>query len=142
MTQQVLNSTGAAKATGAGSSEVAYAEKTTDTSITGTSAAGSTTIVTAPAFTADGTSTYMVHVQFRGCNRGTSYLRSTLFLDGTYVQDLHENPSTTQVPLSLASRVTPAAGSRTYSLRAYVDAGTGTINATGFGPTSIRVVKV
>jgi hypothetical protein len=140
--------------------ELAYTEKTSDTSITATTEATSNTVVTAGAVVLDGSTRIAVTVFspeivtpadvglaavlfgaqdggaaaslgfFGSMNAGTSGAETTV-LSATYT----------------ATRfLTPAAGSWVYSYRAFVGSGTGTIRGGAGGvaayvPAFIRVVK-
>lgn len=134
--------------------EVAYAELTGSVSITATTEATAQVVVTAPAFIADGSSQYLVeffvpHIQPAGAVNATHSV--AFFVDG--VTDgrvgIMQTPAAAgfAVPMRLARRLTPAAGSRTISVRAWVSTGTGQLwaglgGAGNYTPGFIRVTKV
>lgn len=146
---------------GAGSSDLAgyeydYVEKTTNTSITATTEGGADTIVTATAVVFDGTTKIVVDFYCAYAAPDTGAAGRTLILvlyDGassigklapmatlvsgnqSYITGVHSR------------RLTPSAASHTYSVRAYVSAGTGTVGAGAGGsgtymPAFIRITKV
>jgi len=130
--------------------EVAYAPATSDVGVTATTQATAQTVATAPAFTADGG---IYWIEFY-CGRvwGDPAGRQVvfrLFLDGTGVVDCASSGATVSAtnvnsydPVHIRIPQTPAAGSRVYTMRAYVIGGGGTSHVdcssyTGF----IRVTK-
>lgn len=119
--------------------EIGYAQKTTDTSVAATTAAGATVVATTASATYDGTPV-MIQLSCLRAQIGTNYLRGVIYMDAAVLQDL--------VFYNLASvvaggflRYTPAAGAHTFGFAAYVDAGTGNVNATSGSPAFIRVTK-
>jgi len=133
--------------------EVAYAEVTASVAVTPTTEAGATPIVTAPAFNADGNSQYVVEAQMLVQPPGTSgqAMVYVLYLDGVSIGLLGQTTATGAtapiLPIRLSRRLTPAAGSRVFSIRAYVSSGTGNVfaGAGGVGinmPAFIRITKV
>lgn len=111
------------------------------TNITGTTSGAPTTVVTAPAITFDG-APVIVEFQAAWYKIGTTSINVGLYLDGTYQGRLgFAQAAFTPAGLS-AARVTPSAGSHTYSVRAFVDAGTGEVGADASLPGFIRVTKV
>jgi hypothetical protein len=135
--------------------EVAYGENTSPVTVAATTEAGATTVVTAPAFTADGNSQYLVEFGTVGVVPPTpsaSYMMLALFLDGVAIGALAftQTPAganAMSIPQRITRRLTPAAGSRVFSVRAYVNAGSGSVfgGTGGAGqnmPTFLRVTKV
>jgi len=133
--------------------EVAYLEITADVAVTATTEAAAATVVTAPAFTADGSSQYLIEAQLIAQPPGTSgqSIIFVLYLDGVslglFGQIMGNSATGLISSLRLARRLTPAAGARTFSLRAYVTGGTGNVfaGAGGVGvyvPAFIRITKV
>jgi hypothetical protein len=134
--------------------EVSYQEFAATVALTAITEAAAQTVVTAPAFAADGSSQYLV--EFFSCvveppaSSGNS-LWLVLYLDGVslglfgIVKNTQATP--VQLPVRLARRLTPAAGSRVFSVRGYVSTGTGNVYA-GVGgvgavvPGFLRVTKV
>lgn len=141
------------EASGGGYTEVAYTEKTTDTSITATTAGTANTIVTASAFTADGSDAYLIEwfasaVQTPSSGVG---LFVGVYVDGSVEAWIwHADPSaaaTHTVSAYGARRLVLASGSRTISIRGIVTSGTGNIVAgagggANFAPTFVRVTKL
>jgi hypothetical protein len=115
-------------ASGSASLEVANADITTFTNITHTTEATADTFATL-TFTADGATTYLLDAQWYA-TRGTTYIGFALYMDGTDQGAILLNPTGAgtggTMPFHWGKRVTPSAASHTFTLRAYVDAGTGT----------------
>jgi len=135
--------------------EVAYAEITAPVSITATTEATAQVVATAPAFVADGSSQYVVEFSSPAVNPAGgsgSSIQLWLFLDGVSIGQLsYLNATGATAPLSpqrLSRRLTPAAGSRVFSVRACVSTGTGSVAAGPGGtpaqnvPAFIRITKV
>ncbi len=125
--------------------DLSYVTQTTDVAVAATTQATATTIVTAAAITADGTSSYEIMLSAYAIRSGTTYIRPVLYKDAAAVVDMgnNNNAAGISVPFERTYRdVVPAAGSHTYSFRAYVDAGSGTVVATGVAAAFIRVRKV
>lgn len=136
-------------------SEVAYGENTSNTTITATSEATAQTIVTASAFTADGVSSVTIEINFTAW--GLSATSNTMWLV------LYEGSSsiglawTSRSPigaldshgggLKIIRNFIPGAGSKTYSIRGFVDAGSGILAGDTGGdvrdlPFSIRILQL
>lgn len=123
----------------------------TSTGVTTTEATAAT-VVTAPAFTADGTSNYEVEAFVPYAEDfGTNRIVFVLYLDGSSIGKWGEyaGSGTDRRPILLVRKHVPASGSRTYSLRAYNSTGANAANivagAGGSGayvPGYIRVRKV
>jgi len=132
--------------------EFDYVEKTSSTSVTATTEATANTVVQGAAVTYDGSTT--VEIQFFSPYSqpasGGHNIVFVLYGDGATLGlfGIHTGgASVERVPVSLRRRLTPSAASHTYSVRAYVDSGTGTVSggAGGSGsymPAFIRIVKV
>lgn len=133
--------------------EVAYQEFAANVSVTGASEGASQTVVTAPAFTADG-SPYFIEffapaVQPPSTTGPAIFF--LLFLDGVtqgiFGEVKNNGSSAMSITMRSKRRITPAAGSRTFSVRAYVTSGTANVSAGAGGsgvyvPGFIRVTKV
>lgn len=129
-----------------------YVEMTAPVSVGATTEAGATTVVTAGAITFDGSTVVMIESFLPSANRGTTYIKLCLY-DGSSSIGLFVDtvssasgnaPSET---INLRRRLTPSNAAHTYSIRAFVDAGTGSIQAGAGGvgnemPGWIRIVKV
>jgi len=132
--------------------ELAYNEFTASVSITATTEATANTVVTASAVTFDGSTVVLIEAYAPGVSMSAANVSVTsiLFQDGVAIGEIahHYGPTATFVKeLNGKRRLTPAAGARTYSVRSYVNAGTGTITvgAGGAGasvPGFIRITKV
>lgn len=136
--------------------ELEYQEFTADVAIVSTNEAAPTTIVTADAITVDGSTVILVefYAQAGGVDAAASdQLVVNLWLDGAQFGRICGvgNPSATgtgKAPLYGAVRTTPAAGSRTYSVRGWgTAAGTYTVQAGAGGaattvPGFIRITRV
>jgi hypothetical protein len=137
--------------------ELAYAEKTSDTSITATSEATADTVVTAGAVVLDGSTKIIVEfssptIQSPGAagSRGT-FIVLYAAKDGAAAASLGRldvvfNATAAQISIGKLSRriYTPTVGSYVFSIRSYVTAGTGTVEggtgvSGGTMPAYIRV---
>jgi hypothetical protein len=121
------------------SGELAYAEITSNVNVTATTQATANPIVTAPAVTFDGTTIALIdfYAPLVRSPAGGAATILVLFEDGAAIGTLAQVlGSTAQVdaPVRVTRRLTPAAGSRTYSVRAYVPSGTGIVYAGPGGP--------
>jgi hypothetical protein len=130
--------------------EYAYTEFTSTVSVTATTEAGATTIVTAPAVTLDGSTIVMVEFfspAVAPAAGAGNFVQMVLF-DGTSIGIAGTvSPSSGSIPVVIRRRLTPSAGAHTYSMRGYVNAGTATaVGGIGGGgaalPGFIRVTKV
>ena len=120
--------------------EYAYAQNTGDVSITAVSQATANNVCTTSSVTYSGSETLWIQVGTAAAFRGTNWIRGVIYEDSAAIADVFYDPIGT-VPATGAYRRAPSAGAHTYSFRAYVDAGTGTIAAVGYGPSYIRVTK-
>lgn len=130
---------------GAPGTELAYGEITANVSITGTTSAAATTVVSSGAVTYDGTA---VVIEFftNDAVRGTSYVGLVLYDGATELGILGYASLTTGQAVMVRRKLTPSAASHTYQIKAYVDAGAGTVRAgTGAAganmPAFCRVTK-
>lgn len=144
---QVLGGTGPSYSLPPGY-EYAYTEFTSAVSITATTEGTANTVVTASAVTFDGSTVVLIEFSAPSVKAGTGNIIMCLFEDGTAIGNIGFNDNAGKfVPMRLGRRRTPANGSRTYSVRAFVDAGTGSVTggAGGAGanvPGWIRITKV
>ena len=127
----------------AASNEIAYGQRTSDVNVTATSAAAATDLgITTGAATYDGTA---VVLQFSAAavDKGTSAIYIALYDGASLVVDrLCQTNSTGAQALNGFYRFTPSAGSHTYLVKGWVDAGTGTIYAgTTRVPAFCRVTR-
>lgn len=126
--------------------EYAYTEFTANKSVTATVEASADVVVTAGAVTFDGGTIALVEFSCPfAIPPGGGYIVVLLFEDGVVKGQLGRVDA--NAPMQVSRRLTPAAGSRTYSARAIVNAGTGTLSAdvggsAKFFPGFIRVSKV
>lgn len=130
--------------------ELAYAEFTSNVSITATTEATANTIKAAPAVTFDGsTAVYIECYSPSWQTVATNGIFVVLYQDGTSIGrigDFYAGAGLVNVAGVVERRMTPAAGSRTYSIRAYTNTGTATVvgGAGGVGnmvPGYIRIVR-
>jgi hypothetical protein len=143
---QFLKNGGTATAPSWASRELDYVEFTSPVNITATSEATSNTIVTSSSVAYDG-STAIVIEYFCPRTRvpaGNHDVNYTLWDSSTDIGllGLLEGPDGTnelRVPTFLSRRITPSNASHTYSIRAYVDAGTGHADA-GAGGSSATIM--
>lgn len=130
--------------------EVAYNEFTSPVSVTGTTEATATTVVTASSVVFDGLHVALIEFWCPAAARGTNWIQFALY-DGSssiggVLEPLGYTGSATLPPVPLKRRLTPAAATKTYSIRAFVDAGTGSVKAGAGGtgadlPGYIRVLQ-
>jgi len=129
-----------------------YVQGTSNTNITATTAGTANTIVTATAFTSDGATpvdiTYFAAaIDTPNVVNGTVSL--ILYEDGTNRGRIGDSPGIQNTRFGFGTyvtRLTPASGSRTYSMRGYVNGGTGVIQAgagttTTYTPTYIKISR-
>ena len=132
--------------------ELAYAQITTAVTVSATTEATANVVITAPAVTFDGTASAMIEFftpRANPQNVAAANLIVWLFQDGASIGSLGElhTPAAgyNVIPLYLMRRLTPPAGSRTYSVRASVSTGNGAIGNPGGGlnvPAFLRIVRV
>ena len=129
-----------------------YVQGTANTNITATTAGTANTIVTATAFTSDGATpidiTYFAAaIDTPNVVNGTVSL--ILYEDGTNRGHIGDSPGIQNSRFGFGTyitRFTPASGARTYSMRGYVNGGTGVIQAgagttTTYTPTFIKISR-
>jgi hypothetical protein len=127
--------------------EVAYAEVTSNTTITATTAATANTIVTAGAVSFDGSDLALVEFNSGRISIGTAgQLVFELYDSSTGVGEMGF-AKTSDRDTHQVYRFTPSNASHTYSVRAWVDTGSATVYAAGGGsagnliPASVRVLR-
>lgn len=132
-------------------SELSYIELTSNVNVTATTEATANTVVTAAAVTFDGATSIIVEFYAPYLSPGTNALSLVLY-DGAnsigrvaLVQPV--GPPKYFSGGSVKRKLTPSAAAHTYSIRGYVDAGTGVVagGAGGIGvdmPAFIRITKV
>lgn len=132
--------------------ELAYAEVTSQVSTTQTSEASATEIVSAGAVTFDGTAVMIeFYVPYTDVQNTANAFAVFCLFDSTTSQGrmgIVRQPTTAElyVPVLLRRKVTPSAGSHTYSIRFITSSGTSTVEpgAGGSGnlmPGYIRITK-
>lgn len=124
--------------------EIDYVTVTSNTNVTGATAATADNIITGTTVSYDGTAVY-IEMFCPQVTRGTNWLKYVLYDGSTQIGDVCAIGFSVQVGYGKV-KVTPTAANHTYNFRAYVDAGTGVINAgTGAAgslyPAFIRVTK-
>lgn len=127
----------------AATAEIAYGQRTSDVNVTATSSATATDLgITTGAATYDGTA---VVVQFSAAavDRGTNSINIALYDGASMVIDrLCQTNSSGAQALNGFYRFTPSAGSHTYLVKGWVDAGTGVVYAgTTRVPAFCRVTR-
>jgi hypothetical protein len=150
----------AAQATGvkwaAGSSELGYVERTTDLNVTATTDATAQTFITLPAISFDGaTAIYLEFFCYSGVTPtvAAQSILFTLWEDATDLGRIARvataSAAATQAPALARRKLTPAAGSRTYSVRVWAASATGPPQAlagpggAGAGvPAYLRAIRV
>jgi hypothetical protein len=136
--------------------EIDYIEKTSNTSITATTEATANTIVTGAAVAYDGSTVVLIEFYAFSMNvpTGTTGLSITAYLyDGSSSIGFLgrvRSPATAsaqEVTVRMARRLTPSNATHTYSIRAAVTSGTGSVDAGAGGsgnvvPCFMRITKV
>jgi hypothetical protein len=125
--------------------EFDYAQITSDVNFTATSAAAGNAIITGGSPTLDGSTVVMIEFGTSRFVKGTTFAILNLWEDSTNIARLALTLGPGE-PCFAAIRRTPGAGSHTYKVTGYVDAGTGTVYAGAGGvdtsaPAFLRVVK-
>lgn len=122
--------------------QVAYAQKTTDTSITATSAATANAVATSGSVACDG-GAVIAELFGASFTKGSSLIVGVVFMDGSLLRDGVLRYAGGNGSSAAGWFVTtPAAGNHTFGFNAYVDSGTGVVAATNLVPAFIRVTKV
>lgn len=130
--------------------EVHYSEYTTDASITATTAATANTVIAGSAVTYEAVPhmvTFSAPFILPDTTATGRQVNIELYVDGATIGTLGQvrTPSATgnlYVPFERSRRYTPSAASHTIGIRAWVNAGTGTVGATGFLAGFLRIVRV
>lgn len=131
--------------------EFAHVEATATVNITATTEATANSVVSAGAITFDGSTIVMVEFFSPAVQKGTTWIRFALYDGsssiGVLTPQLTAGGGTVGSVVTLKRRLTPTSASHTYSVRAWVDAGTGEVfGAAGgsgtFVPAYIRITKV
>jgi hypothetical protein len=128
--------------------ELSYVQNTGHTAVTATTDAGADTVVTAAAITFDGSTVCLVEFFAPYATAGSAYLIYCLYDGATNLGRIaFVKTANLWHPIYAAHRVTPSNASHTFSVRAFVDGGTGGSNGGGGGagnslPSFIRVTKV
>ena len=140
---------GTSSQTSNGNYELAYSQITSGVTTTATTQATATTVVSAPSTTFDGATPVMVEFFAPTIDNTSSGGTVNLALyDGStvvsYIGQTSVSSGRIWVNSSVAQRIVPSAGAHTYSIRVYVDTGTGAVQAgTGVGgalpPGYIRI---
>ncbi len=139
---------------GGGGAEIDYVQYTSNVSITATSEATANTVATATATAFDGST--IVYIEFFAPTAQTPAVSSENLLFALYDgsssigligQVTNTNSATLQrTPVFMSRRLTPSAATHTYSIRAYVGSGTGSVNggsggAAAYMPGYIRIIR-
>lgn len=135
--------------------EIDYTAFTGNVSVTATTEATANSIVSASAHTFSGSQVVLIEffAPYATPDNGAAGRQLLLYLYegsssiGLLGQIQTPAAASARAPLRLARRITPGAGSKTYSIRAAVSAGTGTVFAGAGGnaavmPGFIRIVTV
>jgi hypothetical protein len=134
--------------------ELDYAQRTSNLSVTATTEGGADTIVTGNSVSYDGSTVVLIEffaINVRANQTAAASIDFVLFEDGSSIGIIGRVTETsvqnTGRPIHLSRRMTPASGSHTYSMRAYVSTGTGFVVAGAGGsgqfmPGFIRITKV
>lgn len=127
--------------------EFDYVQTTSSGNITATSDATANTIVTANAVTYDGSTIVVISAYITFLTTGTNFITVVLYDGSSPIGRMGiVGVSASRFPFFAQHRLTPSAAAKTYSIRAFVDAGTGTFNsgaggAAAYMPSFIRQNK-
>ena len=133
--------------------ELSYNEITGNVTVSATTEATATTIVTASAITFDGSTVALIEFWTPSFSIPASANGTiVLYQDGSSLGFLHSTTATASgaidQEITCMRRITPASGSRTYSIRGYratsnctIQAGAGSGSAV-YNPAYIRITKV
>lgn len=124
--------------------EFDYVQITGSGNITATSDATANTIMTANAVTYDGSTIVIIETNITFVTQGTTFITIVLYDGSTCIGRIAITG--VRAPIYMRHRLTPSAAAHTYSVRAFVDAGTGTYNSGAGGtaaymPSFIRQTK-
>lgn len=134
--------------------ELAYVEITSNVGVTGTSAASPTEVIAPLTFVSDGSPliveffTPRAYTDYAASGRQLSF---SLYQDGSEIiryWGFMQNPAAAALtqPIHLIRKITPSAGVHTFGVKAFVNVGTGVVEAsnssTGMAPTFLRVSKI
>jgi len=123
-----------------------YAQATSNVSITGTSLASPTSIVAGSSITWDGSTKILLEFYAINSTKGTTSFSTGFYEDGS---NINQGSYMTASPYGFyysAYRITPTAGSHTYSVKGCVDAGSGQVQC-GVGgsgtsaPAYLRITR-
>lgn len=128
-----------------GGAELDYVEATSNTSVTATAEGSGNTSLTGASVSYDGSTVIEIEAYFPNIIPGTNWVRTAFFEDGSTMGIVHHAQS--QGGSKMATRITPSNASHTYSVRHWVDAGTGTMaggagGAGAFEPCFMRITQV
>jgi hypothetical protein len=133
--------------------DISYVELTSDVTVNATTAAGANTLVTAAAFTANGTDAYWIEFECAMAQPAQTAGASIIFViyDGASVianaqlaiVAAYSATGVGGAPVSRKRKLTPSAASHTYSVRAYRTTADGTVRAASgtYMPAHIRITK-
>lgn len=116
--------------------ELAYNQITSNVSITATTEATAQTVATASAVSFDGSTAVMVRFYAMQAAKGTTSMNIYLYDGASSIGNLAQ-VLVSGAPVMLERKLTPSNASHTYSIRAAVDAGTGTVVAGAGGSTNL-----
>lgn len=139
-----------------GGGELDYVEQTSPVSITSTNEASPNTVITSSSVAYDGSTVVLIEAYFPRINpsgTASAFMTVLLFEDSTSIGRLglegngaNVNVINTYRSAFYSRRITPSAGSHTYSVRAIVSAGTGGFElgaggASTYMPGYIRITR-
>ena len=104
-----------------------YVQITSLVNITGTTSASPTTAITGNAITYDGSTPMLFEFFSPSVAIGTNNINIGLYEDGSVLSNIGVINTTYYIPWTASHRRTPTASSHTASIRAWVNAGTGSI---------------
>ena len=130
--------------------KLSYVEIVANASINATTIGTANTVVTAPALTFDGSTEIKIEFGFANARPAANDTIDFALYDGASAPSNKfgrvSSPAAAALDMgaTFSKQFTPAAGTRTYSIRAYVSTSTGTVFAVAgtWEPTYIRITKV
>ena len=127
---------------------IAYAEITANVTVSATTDAAPTTVITAPTFIADGGTSYWVEFfsPIVSPGAGPDFVVFNLFDSATQLGRLGSIQLVTSVQFLARRKVTPSSGPRTYIVGAFRNVANGTVGAGAWGaatapPAYVAITK-
>jgi len=135
-------SAGSLTATGGSGGELDYAQITSNANVTATTEATANTIITGASVAYSGSQIVIIEFFADGVQKGSTVIQIVVYDGASSIGRI--GVSTTTSTVYGVRRITPSNASHTYSIRAFVDAGTGVIfaGAGGNGNTAPAFLRI